>query len=62
MEAAKVARELLATKEKRLSLVLPPKVHMDLKRMAAEQGTTIKDLVIEAYEQYLVPTYRKEIK
>lgn len=62
MDSSKIARGLLATKEKRLSLVLPPEIHNDLKRMAAENNTTIKDLVIEAYQQHLIPTYRKEIK
>ena len=58
MESAKLARGLLATKEKRLSIVLPPGIHRELKRIAAEENTTIKEVVIEAFQQYIYPTYR----
>lgn len=61
MESAKVARGLLATREKRLSIVLPPEVHQELKTMAAEQSASIKDLILEAYTHYLVPKYKRKI-
>lgn len=57
MEPSTVARGLLATKEKRLTLSVPADVHRNLKRLAAEQDTTIKDLILESYQKYLEPKY-----
>lgn len=53
------AKELLSNRMKRLSLEITPEAHMGLKMMAVQQQVPIRDLVMEAYEQYLKPKYQE---
>lgn len=59
---SQLARNLLSTKERRMSLIIPAEMHQTLKIIAAREGTTTKELIIEAYENYTLPRYNQEVK
>lgn len=54
--------QFLASEEKKVTVSFPAAVHRDLKMLASAHGTTIKELLLEAYINYVVPTYHKETK
>jgi len=54
--------DLLGSKEKKLTVLLPAEMHNTIKTMAYSQGKSVKELIIECYYEYLKPTYSKEVK
>jgi len=51
------ALDLLASQEKKLTVMVSPEIHNHIKSMAANNRTTIKELILEAYHEHLVPKY-----
>ncbi len=60
--AARQAKELLEQHEKKLTVLVDPEIHMNIKSMAAQNNLSMKDLIVEAYYEHLVPKYMKEIQ
>lgn len=51
------AAELLSTQKKKFSIDLPAGVHQQLKMIAAANGTTVRDLILEGLVQHVFPKY-----
>ena len=56
------ASDLLNTQVKKFTMDMPAEMHYQLKQIAAAHRTTVRELVIEAINNYTVPTYNKEVK
>lgn len=53
------ASGLLATQAKKFTMEMPAGMHQKLKMIAAANQTTLKDLIMEAVTNYIIPTYQK---
>jgi predicted HicB family RNase H-like nuclease len=57
-----MASDLLATQAKKFTMEMPSHMHQKLKMIAAANQTTLKDLIMEAVENYIIPNYQKGTK
>lgn len=57
---SEMALDLLEPKEKRLTVLVPTEVHLDMKTIASSRGISIKALILEAYEEYTKPKFGRK--
>lgn len=57
---SEMAQELLQPKEKRLTVTVPAEVHLKMKTIASSRGMTMRELMLEAYEEYIEPKYEEK--
>ncbi|MDG9928772.1 MULTISPECIES: hypothetical protein [unclassified Pseudomonas] len=51
------ASDLLNSQAKKFTMDMPAEVHYELKQIAAIHRTTVKELMLEAVNKYIFPTY-----
>jgi hypothetical protein len=57
-----LASDLLSTQMKKFTMDMPVGMHLKLKMIAASNQTTVRQLVMDAVEAYVIPKYSKEVK